>query len=275
LGALAAKRNQPVEAAAFYTKAVSLGDRPEVAEALVYLGMRASGKRDFAAATDLLQRAINVAPTGPQAGPALTWMASVREAQANPGVVPTFVTTTVYNSTTAKYDPLVSAEVEALLQKALATEDPESLDAAVTMELYARFLRGQNREGEATLLANRAADIRKRKLATDPTLTNAFPASPSGAYKVGGGVTSPVVLSKRDPEYSEEARAAKYQGTVVLTVEIGPDGLAHNARVLRSLGMGLDEKAIEAVTKWRFRPGSKDGEPVTVSANIEVNFRLL
>ena len=71
LGDLEAKRSRPAEALAFYTKAVSLGDRPEVASALVYMGMRAYGKRDYAQATDLLQRAINVAPSGPQAGPAL------------------------------------------------------------------------------------------------------------------------------------------------------------------------------------------------------------
>ena len=94
-------------------------------------------------------------------------------------------------------------------------------------------------------------------------------------FRVGGGVTAPSLLSKVEPEYSEEARRAKYQGTVVLYVEVYPDGKAHNLKVLRSLGLGLDEKAIEAVNKWRFRPGYKDGKPVTVQATIEVNFRLL
>src|ERR1022692_2554532 len=83
LGDLEAKRSRPAEALAFYTKAVSLGDRPEVASALVYMGMRAYGKRDYAQATDLLQRALNTDPSGPQAGPALTWMAAVRDAQGN------------------------------------------------------------------------------------------------------------------------------------------------------------------------------------------------
>src|SRR5947209_15640814 len=79
-----------------------------------------------------------------------------------------------------------------------------------------------------------------------------------GVFRVGGGVTAPSLLSKVEPEYSEEARRAKYQGTVVLYVEVYPDGKAHNLKVLRSLGLGLDEKAIEAVNKWRFRPGYKD-----------------
>ena len=93
-------------------------------------------------------------------------------------------------------------------------------------------------------------------------------------YRVGGGVTPPTLLRKTGPEYTEEARAAKFQGTVVLYVEIGPDGTATNIKVQRSLGMGLDEKAVEAVKKWQFSPGKKDGNPVTVAATIEVNFRL-
>ena len=95
-----------------------------------------------------------------------------------------------------------------------------------------------------------------------------------GVYRVGGGVSAPRVLFQPDPEYSEEARKAKYQGTVVLYAEIGTDGRTHNIRVQRSLGLGLDEKAIEAVRTWKFEPGRKDGQPVTVGINIEVNFRL-
>jgi len=96
-----------------------------------------------------------------------------------------------------------------------------------------------------------------------------------GAYRVGNGVTAPVVLYKKEPEYSEEARKAKYQGTVVLYIEVDPSGRAVNPRVVRSLGLGLDEKAMEAVRQWTFKPGYRDGKPVTVAATIEVNFRLL
>ena len=96
-----------------------------------------------------------------------------------------------------------------------------------------------------------------------------------GVYRVGGGVSAPVLLSKTEPEYSEEARKAKHQGTVMLYVQIDPSGHATNIRVVKSLGLGLDEKAIEAVNKWKFSPGKKDGKPVTVEATIEVNFRLL
>lgn len=96
-----------------------------------------------------------------------------------------------------------------------------------------------------------------------------------GAFRVGGGVSAPVLLSKVEPEYSEEARKAKYQGTVLLYIEVDPSGKAVNIRVVRSLGLGLDEKAMEAVKKWKFKPGYKNGQPVTVQATIEVNFRLL
>jgi periplasmic protein TonB len=96
-----------------------------------------------------------------------------------------------------------------------------------------------------------------------------------GVFQVGHGVSAPILLFKVEPEYSEEARKAKYQGTVVVNAEIDPGGHVINARIAHSLGMGLDEQALVAIKKWRFRPGYKDGKPVTVAATIEVNFRLL
>ncbi len=96
-----------------------------------------------------------------------------------------------------------------------------------------------------------------------------------GVYRVGGGVTAPALLFKKEPEYSEEARKAKYSGTVLLYIEVDTSGKATNIKVVRSLGLGLDEKAMEAVRQWKFKPGYKDGKPVTVAATIEVNFRLL
>ena len=96
-----------------------------------------------------------------------------------------------------------------------------------------------------------------------------------GVFRIGGGVSQPRLLHKVEPEYSEEARKAKYQGTVMLSVEVWEDGVAHNIRVLRSLGLGLDEKAVEAVKQWKFSPGKKDGKPVKVLAQIQVSFRLL
>ena len=91
---------------------------------------------------------------------------------------------------------------------------------------------------------------------------------------MGGGVSAPKAIFTPDPEYSEEARKAKYQGVVVLWLVIGADGHPQQIRVARPLGMGLDEKAIEAVRTWRFDPARKDGQPVAVQMNVEVSFRL-
>lgn len=96
-----------------------------------------------------------------------------------------------------------------------------------------------------------------------------------GIYRIGGGVSAPTLVFKVEPEYSEEARKAKFQGTVVLEVIVDEKGQPRDLRVSRPLGLGLDEKAIEAVMKWKFRPGYKDGKAVSVRASIEVNFRLL
>jgi protein TonB len=96
-----------------------------------------------------------------------------------------------------------------------------------------------------------------------------------GVYRIGGGVSSPSLVFKVEPEYSEEARKAKFQGTVVLYVVVDEKGNPRDLRVVRPLGLGLDEKAIEAVQKWRFRPGFLNGKAVAVAATVEVNFRLL
>ncbi|MGO9515909.1 MAG: energy transducer TonB [Candidatus Korobacteraceae bacterium] len=95
-----------------------------------------------------------------------------------------------------------------------------------------------------------------------------------GVFKVGGGVSAPRALDTPDPEYSEEARKAKYQGTCILWLIVGPDGKPRDIKVARALGMGLDQKAIEAVRNWKFAPAMKDGQPVAVQINVEVSFRL-
>jgi TonB family protein len=95
------------------------------------------------------------------------------------------------------------------------------------------------------------------------------------AFRVGGGVSAPIPIFSPDPEYSEEARKAKLQGSCVLWLIVGRDGKPRDIRVARTpLGHGLDEKAMEAVEKWRFNPAYKDGKPVAVQINVEVNFHL-
>jgi len=95
-----------------------------------------------------------------------------------------------------------------------------------------------------------------------------------GVFRVGGGVSPPRALDTPDPEYSEEARKAKYQGTCILWLVVDQNGKPRDIKVARALGMGLDEKAIEAVRNWKFEPAMKDGKPVAVQINVEVNFRL-
>lgn len=95
-----------------------------------------------------------------------------------------------------------------------------------------------------------------------------------GVFRVGGGVSAPRVIFAPEPDYSEEARKAKYQGTVILWMVVGSDGRPRQIRIARTLGMGLDEKAIQAVQTWRFEPALREGRPVAVQINVEVTFRL-
>ena len=280
LGDLAAKRRQHAEALAFYNKAVALGDRPEVVPALLYLGQNT---RPQSAAAQFFQRALNADPDGPQAGLATAWLAVMRES-----------------------DPI---EAESLYQTALTKAKPDSAEMATALGLYSHFLKKQGRDAEAdevdarfkeatqAHIANmnrQLAEARSEELkfqggtapqsqaqaggggapAVAPGAPMPQPQTRPGVYRVGGGVTAPSLLSKIEPEYTEAARAARYQGTVLIFVEVGPDGYAHNMKVMRGLGLGLDERAIDAISQWKFKPGIKDGQPVTVAATIEVNFRL-
>jgi protein TonB len=95
-----------------------------------------------------------------------------------------------------------------------------------------------------------------------------------GIYRPGRGVSPPRAIFSPEPEFSEEARKAKYQGTCTLMLVVTADGRPTNIRVANSLGMGLDEKAIETVKTWRFEPGQKDGHPVSVEIAVEVDFHL-
>lgn len=97
----------------------------------------------------------------------------------------------------------------------------------------------------------------------------------AGVFRIGGDVSAPILISKVEPEYSEEARKAKYSGVVLLSTVVDEQGLPREIHVVRPLGLGLDEKAIEAVRHWRFRPALHNGRPVRVLAEIEVSFRLL
>jgi TonB family protein len=251
LGDLEAKRGKGADALDFYKRAVALGDTPEVAGALIYLGLHTNTKLEMATAVDYFQRALTVAATPKDSGRALTWMANAESS-----------------------DPALADQAEAHFRMAIAQQDPTSTEESTSLVLLARLLDQHNRGDEAQELRARSAAIVKTQITESQANSHvSFPEVLRAS--ANGGTSAPRLISKVEPQYDEEARVAKYQGTVVLQVVIGPDGLAHNAVVVRSLGLGLDQKAIEAVSQWKFSPGVKDGSPVPIAATIEVNFRLL
>jgi TonB family protein len=235
-------RNKVKDAQDLYARAAALlGSGPEAARANLHLGVLNMKHPDQAQA--YFDRAQTAGPADP--GLLKMWMAVVKQHQNN------------------------AQDADYLYQQALGMEDPNSESAATILEVYSQFLSRQDRSAEAAVNAGRAQAIRKAAGAPVPLKTT------SGALRIGGGVSAPVLVSKIEPEYAQEARAAQLQGTVVLYVEIPPDGVPRNLLVTRGLGLGLDQKAVDAISQWKFKPGTKDGQPVTVAAQIEVNFRLL
>lgn len=97
---------------------------------------------------------------------------------------------------------------------------------------------------------------------------------PPGIVPLGKGVSAPQVIFNPEPTFSDEARKSKTQGRVTLLLIVGKDGLPYDIRVRESLGMGLDEKALEAVNRWRFRPAMLNGQPVATRIEVEVDFHL-
>ncbi len=246
LGDLELERGKYDAADVLYAKALhTLGATPAGATALLHLGTIALEKKDVRAALDDFDRAQALNPA--DAGLSDMWIAVAQEQQ----------------ETLEQADPF--------FQSALQKADPSSSRAATIMELYARLLGRQGREAEAKSMRDRSASVREALGA------QAISTIQSGAnvFKIGGDVKPPILISKVEPDYTLDARVAKYQGTVLLYAEIEPDGLAHNVRVRRGLGLGLNEKAIQAIGMWKFKPASKEGQPVAVAASIEVNFRLL
>jgi TonB family protein len=95
-----------------------------------------------------------------------------------------------------------------------------------------------------------------------------------GVFRVGKGVTAPKAIYAPDPQYSDKARKAKYQGICVVSLIVGADGAPRDVKVVQAIGRGLDAKAVDAVQQWKFEPAMKDGQPVAVAINVEVTFRL-
>jgi TonB family protein len=134
---------------------------------------------------------------------------------------------------------------------------------------------------EAILDRTRRRTMLNRRLALSSAAAALLVALPLAAmqaerqvYKIGGDVTAPVPIYKEEVQYTPEAKDARIEGTVLVSVIIEANGTVSDIRVIRGLEPGLDKQAILAVEKWRFKPAMKDGAPVAISANIEVNFRL-
>jgi protein TonB len=109
-----------------------------------------------------------------------------------------------------------------------------------------------------------------------PRLSTGRACATDDALRIGHGVASPSVVSSVQPKYTEEAKKAKLEGTVVITGVVDRKGRACGKwSVRQSLGPGMDESAVAAVSRWLFKPGLQNGEPAPVIVTIEVNFRLL
>jgi TonB family protein len=116
--------------------------------------------------------------------------------------------------------------------------------------------------------------LQKQQAAKDQNRKQECGEIPGVLHMGKDGVSSPELLSKKDPTYTEVARKGKIQGIVILCVVVLHDGAIGNLELLQPIGLGLDESAVEAVKMWRFRPGMKDGNPVDVRATVEVKFEL-
>lgn len=164
-----------------------------------------------------------------------------------------------------------TVKADELFRQALSSQKDDPFGWLPTAELYAQLLDGEGNTGQAKAIREQAAELRK---SAAPLVLLDAPGRET-AVKIGGSVTPPRIASKIEPQYSADARIAKYTGTVVAAVEIGSDGFVHSISIPRGLGLGLDEKAAEAIVRWKFKPAEQNGQPVAVRATIEVNFRLL
>ncbi len=214
------------------------------AAALLSQGKTALAEKSYDASFDLFARAQGV--DSKLTGEAEMWQAITREAQGN----------------------LTSA---ADLYKEALAATPDSPAAVTIGELYASLLRKLDRTAEADDISARAAGIRE----AEENLANQSTQFSAEAHQVGGDVKPPTLVTKVEPEYTPDAKLAKYSGSVLLMLEIGTDGVAHNITVVRALGLGLDQKAVDAVKQWRFNPATLNGNPVPVTAHVEVDFKLM
>jgi TonB family protein len=284
MGFLYFQQGKTAEAGRWYSEAVALNSQSYFANFYYAVNLLKGGLDDDSAAKaeSSLRAAIKINPAFAPAYNALAYVLAMASPSQNPDEAYMMVLHAV------ELEPgNVSYRIRAVqvLERLGRAEDAVSVaNLAVSLARTPQ----EQAEASATLSSaqqfeayhNRAEEFRKAQASVEPSgQTTQTPApnvgaSRGGAFKVGGGVSPPRAVFAPDPEYSEEARKAKYQGTCVLWVVIGPDGRVRDLRVARTLGLGLDEKAMEAVKTWKFEPAMKDGKPVAVQINIEITFRL-
>lgn len=163
---------------------------------------------------------------------------------------------------------LADAALEAVRQWRYQPSKINGEPVAAQHEIVITFVKDKTREGVYLGADDLSPDV---PLEPPPDIAKRLAA---GEFFSGGGrdVTHPQLTYNLDPEYSETARRAKYQCTNVLSLIVGADGLPLSVWILKPCGEGLDEKSIEAVQQWKFRPATKDGEPVAVFINVETSF---
>ena len=150
-------------------------------------------------------------------------------------------------------------------EEGLGPDHPETI---LSLEHFARFLHKLSRSDEAGPLEQRARAYRIAQ-------SEAQPAVDIGPLASGEGVRPPLLLERTEPEYTDEARIANHEGAALLRADIDADGRAQNIRIVRPLGLGLDEKAAEAVRQWRFRPARQGGRAVPYQVRLVIAFRLM
>jgi TonB family protein len=246
LAELEVRQHGLIDAQTLYSQAAKLlAGRTEGAAALIRLGQIALASMHFDEAASYFERAREADPS--KAAVATLWVAVTRMKQD------------------------ASAEADALFKGAFEAADPK--DVEMIAAVYGVFLRREGRRAEANALAQRARD-RYMAFWDAHRAEPARPPGTSGPFRIGGGVTAPFVSSRIEPRYSDEARLAGLSGTVILHLVVSEGGKARDIVVGHSLGMGLDERAIEAVSQWKFKPGTKDGKAVPVFATVEVRFGM-
>ena len=261
LAALYARWDRSVEATQYYTRALSMLERllgpesPELFEPLRSLAVEAHARQDWKQATELYERALALRrtpqATGAEAALALAELANVKLRAGD------------------------TREASELIEQALAAAPANSLERANVLTAKAGVLRFSGRDSEADEASRNAAQVHAAWAATQKPASAPAQADGQTLYRAGPGVTTPVPVERKEPGYSSEARINHFQGTAVLSAVIDPDGRTRDIVPIRPLGMGLDEKAVEAVRQWRFQPGTVNGKPVAVLASIEINFRLM